>query len=165
VQGLANVLKLAATEDAALAVRGDGTVWKWTVGVPGEVNPAQQVEGFTDAVDVAGSSSPGFGIFGSTHSTLQVLRADGTVWSTGNNLFGERGFPSSAIAPPGPTQVPGLTGVVSVAASNFHVHALRADGSVVGWGENRYGVIGDGVSSYHPTPVRVPLPYRLTGLP
>lgn len=165
MQGLTNVVKLSATDGVVFAVRADGTVWKWVPGVPGEVNPAQQVEGFTDAVDVAGSNSARFATFGSTetHSTLYVVRADGTVWTAGNNLLGERGFPSPAIAPPGPSQVPGLTGVVSISADEFHAHAVRADGATVGWGETMYGLIGDGVLTYHPTPVRVPLPCRLTG--
>jgi alpha-tubulin suppressor-like RCC1 family protein len=117
VQGLTNVVKLAATWEKVFAVRADGTVWKWVPGVPGEVNPAQQVEGFTDAVDVAGTNSVTFAPFGSpqTHSTLYVVRADGTVWTTGDNLMGERGFASSAITPPGPRRVPGLTGVVAQA--------------------------------------------------
>ncbi len=167
VQGLTNVVKLDAMAGEALAVRADGTVWKWAVGVPGEMNPAQQVEGFADAVDVAGSNA--FSLLSffdlEPYSTLYVLRADGTVWTLGNNLMGERGFASSAIAPPGPTQIPGLTGVVSISADEFHAHAVRADGTAVGWGETRLGLIGDGSSPYHPTPVRVPMPSRLIGQP
>lgn len=167
VQGLTNIVRLAATWEKIFAVRADGTVWKWVPGVPGELNPAQQVEGFTDAVAVVGTNSVRFAPFGSlqTHSTIYVLRADGTVWTTGDNLMGERGFPTSAVAPPGPAQVPGLTGVVSISANEFHAHAVRADGTAVGWGENIVGLIGDGSPPYHPTPVRVPLPCRLTGRP
>jgi alpha-tubulin suppressor-like RCC1 family protein len=164
VQGLANIVKLGAKDEDVFAVRADGTLWKWTVGVPGEVNPAQQVAGFTGAVDVAFNNysylpnTPDHPTF----STLQVLRTDGTVWTTGDNLMGERGFPSSVLAPPGPTKVPGLTGVVSISASGSHVHAVRADGTAVGWGDNVSGHIGDGVPPTHFTPVRVPLPRRMT---
>jgi alpha-tubulin suppressor-like RCC1 family protein len=153
VQGLTNVVKLAS-EATVHAVRADGTVWRWTVGLPGEVNPAQQVAGFTDAVDVALSDN-----------TVQVLRADGTVWNTGGNLFGERGFSSWLATPPGPSQVPGLTGVAALSAGSRHIHALRADGTLATWGLNVNGCIGDGVSTEHLTPVRVELPCRLTGLP
>jgi alpha-tubulin suppressor-like RCC1 family protein len=162
VQGLSNIVKLGATSEDVFAVRADGTLWKWTVGVPGEVNPAQQVPGFTDAVDVAGSNFIYFSFQFTrpdlSFSTLQVLRADGTVWTMGDNLMGERGFPSSLLAPPGPTKVPGLTGVVSITASASHVHAVRADGTAVGWGDNANGLIGDGLPPIHFTPVRVPLP-------
>jgi alpha-tubulin suppressor-like RCC1 family protein len=165
VQGLTNIVKLGATNEDVFAVRADGTVWKWTVGVPGEVNPAQQVAGFTDAVDVAGNNYLYFfqnTLPGLTFPTLQVLRADGTVWTTGDNLMGERGFPSPVLAPPGPTKVPGLTGVVAISASLSHVHAVRADGTAVGWGDNANGLIGDGIPPWHFTPVRVPLPRRLS---
>jgi alpha-tubulin suppressor-like RCC1 family protein len=165
VQGLTNIVKLGATDENVFAVRSDGTVWKWTVGLPGEVNPAQQVPGFTHAVDVAGNNFPYFfpnTLAGLSFSTLQVLRADGTVWTMGDNMMGERGFPSWALTPPGPTKVPGLTGVVSITASGPHVHAVRADGTAVGWGDNANGLIGDGVPPIHFTPVRVPLPRRLS---
>jgi alpha-tubulin suppressor-like RCC1 family protein len=165
VQGLTNIVKLGATDENVFAVRSDGTVWKWTVGLPGEVNPAQQVPGFTHAVDVAGNNFPYFfpnTLAGLSFSTLQVLRADGTVWTMGDNMMGERGFPSWALTPPGPTKVPGLTGVVSITASGPHVHAVRADGIAVGWGDNANGLIGDGVPPIHFTPVRVPLPRRLS---
>jgi alpha-tubulin suppressor-like RCC1 family protein len=165
VQGLTNIVKLGATNEDVFAVRADGTLWKWTVGVPGEVNPAQQVAGFTDAVDVAGNNFDYFfqnALPGLTFPTLQVLRADGTVWTMGDNFMGERGFPSWALTPPGPTKVPGLTGVVSITASGSHVHAVRADGTAVGWGDNANGLIGDGMPPLHFTPVRVPLPRRLS---
>lgn len=165
VQGLTNVVKLSATDEEAIATRADGTVWKWTVGVPGTVNPAQQVAGFTDVVAAAGNFSFTFKVNDNTqtYSTLYALRANGTVWTAGSNLMGERGFASASIAPPGPTRVPGLTGVVSIVATDFHAHALRADGTLVGWGANRLGVIGDGVSTVHPTPVRLPLHRRPMG--
>ncbi|HVG57661.1 MAG TPA: RCC1 repeat-containing protein [Hyalangium sp.] len=161
VQGLTHIVKLATTDEDVLAVREDGTLWKWTVGVPGEVNAAQQVAGFTDAVDVAGNNFLLFApntLPGVSFSTVQVLRANGTVWTMGDNMMGERGLPSSVLTPPGPTQVPRLTGVISIAASSSHVHALRADGTLVGWGDNVSSTIGDGVPTYHFTPVRVPLP-------
>lgn len=86
-------------------------------------------------------------------NTLQVLRANGTVWNMGSNLYGERGFPSIAATPPGPTQVPWLTHVTALSSQESHVHALRANGTLVGWGR---GLLGDGISPLHPEPTRVP---------
>jgi hypothetical protein len=49
------------------------------------------------------------------------------------------------------------TGVVSVSTDAAHVLAGRADGTAVSWGLNGDGVIGDGLSPLHSTPVRVRL--------
>jgi len=49
--------------------------------------------------------------------------------------------------------------VVQVAAGNGHSLALRSDGTVSAWGDNRRGQLGDGTLTSHSTPERV------TGLP
>jgi alpha-tubulin suppressor-like RCC1 family protein len=152
VPGLTNITHVTVDEFGLAAVRADGTVWQWFARDLPAGTPPRQVEGFTDAVAVA-----------YTDHTLQVVRSDGTVWNQGDNHVGERGFPSESLTPPGPTQVPGLTGVVSLASSAFGttVHALRADGTAAGWGSNSFGMLGSGLSSVYLEPTQVPLPCRL----
>lgn len=152
VPGLTQITRLAMSRFGLAAVRSDGTVWEWFVRDLPAGTPAQQLAGYTGAVDVAYS-----------FYTLQVLRSDGTVWNQGENFAGERGFPSEALSPPGPSQVPGLTGVVSLASEMYQqtVHALRADGTAVGWGLNTYGMLGGGISPLQLELVQVPLPCHL----
>jgi alpha-tubulin suppressor-like RCC1 family protein len=47
------------------------------------------------------------------------------------------------------------TGVIAIAAGGEHALALRSDGSVVAWGSNRNGKLGDGTTTDHLTPVAV----------
>jgi hypothetical protein len=68
------------------------------------------------------------------------LRADGTVVT----------WTASGQAP-----VPGLSGVVAVAAGTHHKLALEADGSVWAWGANWYGEVGDGTTEVRSAPTRV----------
>jgi alpha-tubulin suppressor-like RCC1 family protein len=49
-----------------------------------------------------------------------------------------------------------LAGIKSIAAGYIHNLAVRADGSVVTWGWNAYGQLGDGTLSNRWTPVVVP---------
>ena len=46
-----------------------------------------------------------------------------------------------------PVQVPGLTGVVAVAAGYYHSLAVKTDGTVWAWGDNDYGQLGDGTTT------------------
>lgn len=52
-----------------------------------------------------------------------------------------------------PAPVNGLTGVVAISAGGNHTVALKWDGSVVSWGSNTYGQLGDGTLAQHLSPV------------
>jgi len=89
-----------------------------------------------------------------------VAKPDGTVWAWGRNDSGEPGDGTTANRT-SPVQVPGLTGVVAVAAANgggsnaSHSIAAKSDGTVWAWGRNVYGQIGDGTTTDRATPVQV----------
>jgi alpha-tubulin suppressor-like RCC1 family protein len=52
--------------------------------------------------------------------------------------------------------VPGLSGVVALAAGAFHSCALKTDGTVVCWGYNFNGQLGDGSTTARLSPTAVP---------
>jgi alpha-tubulin suppressor-like RCC1 family protein len=105
--------------------------------------------------------SPVSGLSGATQLagggrfTLALL-ANGTVMAWGFNDVGELGngdpsgpercgtppntFPCSTV----PIPVPGLANVVAVAAGGEHGLALLANGTVMAWGHNNFGELGDG---------------------
>ena len=88
-----------------------------------------------------------------TH-TCAVTTA-GAVLCWGSNDYGQLGDGTQQrrILP---TQVTGLeSGVVAVAAGNFHTCAVTAGGAVLCWGRNRFGQLGDGttIDRMLPTPV------------
>src|SRR5207344_1027560 len=94
---------------------------------------------------------------GSSHSV--ALKADGSVWTWGNNLAGQLGD-GTTIERHTPTRVTRIADVVTIAANGFgpagaHTVVLRADGTVWAWGENRNGELGDGTTIERHTPVQV----------
>lgn len=79
------------------------------------------------------------------HHSL-ALRSDGTVGAWGDNSHGQLGngtiSPSSSATP---VPVPGLSNVVAIAVGDGDFSlALRSDGTVVAWGDNSRGELGDG---------------------
>jgi alpha-tubulin suppressor-like RCC1 family protein len=83
---------------------------------------------------------PGFDarkIVGANDMTV-ALAADGTVWSWGSNSVGQLGDGTMT-----PRLIPGrvanITGVVDIAAHDWHALAVRSDGSVWRWGRDVSG--------------------------
>jgi alpha-tubulin suppressor-like RCC1 family protein len=94
-----------------------------------------------------------------------ALRADGTVWSWGNNSDGQLGDGTLGSRAT-PAQVSSLGGQgVGLAAGQRIAMAPLADGTVRAWGSNQSQRIGDGVSTLQAVPARLPLPCRFTGMP
>ncbi|RKH49818.1 RCC1 domain-containing protein, partial [Corallococcus llansteffanensis] len=74
------------------------------------------------------------------------VKEDGTVWGWGRNIDGQLGD-GTQTGRLTPFQVPGLAGVVSLAAGEGHGLALKSDGTVLSWGNNRYGQLGNGTTT------------------
>ncbi|MGN0106776.1 MAG: RCC1-like domain-containing protein, partial [Hominilimicola sp.] len=91
-----------------------------------------------------------------------ALKADGTVWTWGDNTYGQLGMGTygdkSALEVP--AKVEALSGIIKVAAGKEYAMALGADGTVYTWGNNRSGQLGiyksgADISEEEHTPVKV----------
>jgi len=121
-----NVVAIAAGGYHSLALKADGTVVGWGNNWYGQTNRPASV---TNVVAIAA---------GANHSL--ALRADGTVVGWGDNDYGQAtGVPTPA-ASTGIVAVAGqtLANVVAIAAGQYHSLALKADGTVVGWGAGTF---------------------------
>jgi alpha-tubulin suppressor-like RCC1 family protein len=152
VQGLSDITAIAQ----GFALRADGTVWSWGPNYMwrlGNGNTDEhaiattpvQVTGLTGVVAIAGDLGNGF-----------ALKADGSVWSWGQNVQGELGIGTSGnttdcsenegISPDGPNcasavpvRVPGLSGVTRIGMRK----AVTADGKVWRWGPRGLTLVQD----------------------
>ena len=122
---------LALKADSTVVGCGDNTYGEAT-GVPGASTPgtvALSGQPLTNVVAI--SAGDDFSL---------ALRADSTVVGWGNNTAGQAtGVPTTASAAPQQVTIPGLTNVVAIAAGLDFSLALKADGTVVGWGDNAFG--------------------------
>jgi alpha-tubulin suppressor-like RCC1 family protein len=154
VAGLTNVTAISAGGGHSLALRSDGTVWAWGANYAGQlgnglangadVPTATRVVGLTNVIGIAA---------GNSHSI--AVRSDGTVWAWGAQDVGQTG--RGIVSQTGTAtavQVAGLSGIVSVAAGNDNSYALRGDGTLYGWGDNRTAQVGAGVRGDRPEAVQ-----------
>lgn len=144
-----------------------GQAWCWGRNIEGELGLGKassnskvpvQVPGLTDCVQIAG---------GHNH-TCAVHGMDGSVSCWGSNSTGQLGLGSSPAVGScaetdglnvpcltAPAVVPGLTNVVELRAGEDHTCARKADKTVVCWGGNFDGELGDGTKTNRSSPVAV----------
>lgn len=153
---LSGVIEIAAGTNHTVALKADGTVWTWGDNSSGKlgrvVAPATPATA-PGQVDLGGASAIAVAA-GGTHS-LAVL-SNGEVRSWGANGVGQLGrgvgnYTGSATPVTVVTSLGTLSGVISVAAGSQHSIALRADGTVLAWGANTYGSLGDGTTTTRTT--------------
>ncbi len=147
--GLSNVVAMAAGAGHSLALRADGTVVGWGDDYYGQATDVPMaVPPFTSAgvVVVEGQALSNVMAIAAGESFSLALLRDGTVFGWGENSYGEATGVASHQIPPigsGVASVAGgtLSNVVAIAAGAYHSLALKADGTVVGWGANDDGQI------------------------
>ena len=142
VTGMTGAVAIEASDyEHTCAVLGGGTVRCWGWGFYGQLG---QLDDLTDAVAITG---------GYIHTC--GLRTGGAVQCWGNNWFGQIGSSYLNDRNPSPVQVEGLFGVVAITSGQYHSCALREDLTVLCWGDNASGQLGDGSPGSSATPVPV----------
>ena len=151
VTGLTDIVAVAAGNYQNLALKADGTVWRWGSCSP---YPDTSVPVIISGIDTVMAIAAG------AHHGV-ALKKDGTVWSWGNNEYGALGNGTygtySNAYSTVPVQAVGLSDVTAISAGVFYTMALRSDGTPWVWGRSNYGTAWnwpDGVRfGAHPMPM------------
>ncbi len=88
-------------------------------------------------------------------STSLALKADGTIWAWGENIYGQLGDGSRVREQASPVRSVSGDDWKQVATTGIHSVALKRDGSLWSWGNNWAGQLGDGTTNHSRVPVRV----------
>jgi len=142
---LNNITMVMGGELHNVALKSDGTVWVWgsdvtdQLGDGGTTNSLwpTQVNGLSSVTKLG---SRGY------HSV--AVEADGTVWDWGSDRFGALGDGQN-VQNPGyttPVKVTGVTNPIMVTAGYMFSVALLQDHTLVAWGNNADGEMGNGTS-------------------
>jgi alpha-tubulin suppressor-like RCC1 family protein len=152
VSGLSGVTAISAGFSQSLALLSDGTVMAWGED-PGNGTTKSDVpvsvSGLSGVVAIAagGGANPNFNL---------ALLSDGTVMAWGNDAKGQLGNGKMEFTPTlEPVPVSGLSGVSAISAGEEHGLALLNDGTVMAWGSNEEGQLGDGSTTSSDVPVAV----------
>ncbi|GAA3556655.1 hypothetical protein GCM10022419_041470 [Nonomuraea rosea] len=195
----AGFTELAGSLTHSLAIAADGTVWAWGQNNNGQLgdgthtdtNVPVKTAGLSGIVEVAAGwgfslartdkgnvyawgvnnfGQLGLGSFGGSYATPQLLgemrnithieagwfhsmalRNSFTVLAWGANSRGQLGD-GTGVDKASPVVIPGLGGkesgpVFDIAAGFYHSLAVRADGTLLSWGANNFGQLGNGTTS------------------
>jgi alpha-tubulin suppressor-like RCC1 family protein len=160
---------IAAQGSWTVALKSNGTVWTWGYNFHGQLGnnnttnssiPVQVV----DPIDPTAAVLTGVVAIAAGGWHTVALKSNGTVYAWGLNDFGRLGngtTTNSSIPvqvldpqPDDPPEEPSvLTDVVSIGAGEHHTVALKSNGTVYAWGDNRSGQLGDGTTEEKHYPV------------
>jgi alpha-tubulin suppressor-like RCC1 family protein len=161
---LTNVVAIAAGQEHSVALKSDGTVWTWGVNAEAELGNGATGGQVASPVQVVGAGGVGHlanvvGIAAGGYFT-SALKSDGTMVGWGDEQYGELGnsnAPSVSNTPVAPSGLGG--GLVAIGAGTYMSFAVKADGTVWGWGNNVNGYLGTG-----DTAASIPSPHRVQRL-
>jgi alpha-tubulin suppressor-like RCC1 family protein len=148
VSGLSDVTSIAAGAGHSLAVLSSGSVMTWGQNNDGQLGDGTTARSSTPVL-VTGLSGARAVAGGYEHSLALLL--DGSVMAWGNSAVGQLGDgvfsgpeTCEASCSTKPVAVTGLSGATAIAAGSAHSLALLSNGTVMAWGRNGFGELGDG---------------------
>ena len=152
ILGLDNVIQVVAGHTHSLALTEDGRVWSWGNNFAGQIGNGLLGEGVATPIQIDELENVVAVAAGYGHSV--ALKTDGTVWTWGNNHYGQLGAENLFYSLL-PLEVEGLTDVVAVFAGYNNTLVLTKDGHVVTFGDNHVGQLGDGSFEESATPISI----------
>lgn len=167
---LSGISSVSAGGNDSIAVGSNGFVYDWGLNANGQLGNGSTSDSSTPVQVLAQSGQSGYlsGIVAVSQglNVSYALKADGTVWAWGAGAYGALGngnsvdssLPVQVVSPQG--QAGYLTGVVDISAGpgSSDAFALKADGTVWGWGYGGNGALGNGSTSDSAWPVQVVAP-------
>ena len=145
-KALSGVSAIAAGEEFSLALLANGTVEAWGSDERGQLANEGAEEAGESKVPVPVQSLAGVSAISAGADHALALLKGGTVMSWGDDSAGELGNGTIKPFATTPAAVSGLSGVTAISAGTDDSAALLGSGSLMTWGSDSSGVLGDGVS-------------------
>ena len=152
IGGFADWIQVSAGGYHSLGLRADNTLWAWgsnnfgQLGNNTTVNTSSPISviGYTDWTQISAATNHSLG-----------LRSDGTLWAWGTNFAGVLGDGTTTARSSPVSVIGGFTDWTQISASGNFNFAIRANGTLWGWGFNTIGYLGDNTNISKRSPVSV----------
>ena len=151
--------KVAVGVHHTLAIKNDNSLWSWGSNDGGQLGYETLIDNTNKNtfLPVKVDNSEWKAVSGGYHFSVGI-KTDGTLWEWGNNsdFVSNPNQGTNVINSVIPKQVGSASDWVFVAAGYYHALAIKADGTLWAWGDNRFGQLGIGNSTTSiAEPVRV----------
>jgi len=153
ITGGTNWKQVSCGTRSTAAIKTDGTLWTWGSNSYGQLgdntgtnrsSPVQTITGGTSWKQVSCGK----------YFTAAV-KTDGTLWSWGNNGYGELGDGTGETYRSSPVQtIAGGSIWKQVSCGSGSTAAIKTDGTLWTWGNNISGQLGDGTRTDRSSPVQ-----------
>jgi molybdopterin-binding protein len=161
-----HITAISAGDDFSLALTSQGSVLAWGDGLFGELGDGSTTDSYSPIpVDLPAGTDITAIAAGNIYSL--ALTSQGTVLAWGDGLFGELGDGSIASSfTPVPVDLPAGTRITAIATGDDFGLALTSQGTVLAWGYNGDGELGNGTTtdSYSPIPMDLPAGSHVTAV-
>ena len=127
--------------NAVGAVKTDGTLWVWGYNDQGSLglNSANSSGGMSSPTQIPGTT---WDKIGGGNNWMTAIKTDGTLWSWGQNTYGQLGD-NSVVHKSSPVQVGSDTTWNTIRKGYGYINAaIKTDGTLWTWGNNPDGALG-----------------------
>jgi alpha-tubulin suppressor-like RCC1 family protein len=153
------ITAISAGEQHNLALAADGSIYAWGRN-NGQIGDGTTTDRLTPVrITLPGNARAIAVAAGLDHSL--AIASDGAAYQWGIYHLRLGQATVKVVGTPAPTRVKLPKGVTArgVAAGEWHFSLVRgSDGAIYAWGDNTYGVLGDGSTTPSPVPARVHMP-------
>jgi alpha-tubulin suppressor-like RCC1 family protein len=135
-----------------LAVKTDNTLWACGYNSSGQLGDNTRTNKSTFVQTV--SAGTNWKQASTSYYSSAAIKTDGTLWTWGDNQYGQLGD-NTRIPKSSPVQtVAGGTNWKQVSCSDYGVLAIKTDGTLWSWGANFNGSLGDNTTNHASSPVQ-----------
>jgi alpha-tubulin suppressor-like RCC1 family protein len=149
--GGANWKQVACAFRHSAAIKTDGTLWTWgkndygQLGVNAAGNKTTPVTTFAGGTNWKQVACNGY--------FTSAIKTDGTLWTWGDNTYGQLGNNTTISRTTPVTTFAGGTNWKQVACGSYFAAAIKTDGTLWTWGRNLYPTLGINNTTDKATPV------------
>lgn len=130
-----------------------GNLWLWGGGAAGQLGNNQQIVGISSPVQTIAWGSNWKSV-SCQHVHTAAIKTDGTLWTWGNNSYGQLGDNTVTIKSSPVQTIAFGTNWKQVASGYARTVAIKTDGTLWSWGYNTDGSLGDNTSTRRSSPVQ-----------